>query len=197
VIGSLQGRLAFKQPPRLMLEVHGVGYELEAPMSTFYKLPPIGSELTLLTHLAVREDAHNLYGFASEAERQLFRSLIRVSGVGARIALAVLSGITVEEFLRCVQQEDSATLVRVPGIGKKTAERLIVELRDRIGAPGSAKDGGLIGAEGASPEREAFGALIALGYKGPEVTRMLQAIPTSGLATEEIIRRALKAAAAA
>jgi Holliday junction DNA helicase RuvA len=197
VIGSLQGRLAFKQPPRLMLEVHGVGYELEAPMSTFYKLPPIGSELTLLTHLAVREDAHNLYGFASEAERQLFRSLIRVSGVGARIALAILSGITVEEFLRCVQQEDSATLVRVPGIGKKTAERLIVELRDRIGAPGSAKDGGLIGAEDASPEREAFGALIALGYKGPEVTRMLQAIPTSGLATEEIIRRALKAAAAA
>ena len=197
MIGYLQGRLAFKQPPRLVLEVHGTGYELEAPMSTFYKLPAVGSELKLLTHLAIRDDAHNLYGFATVAERELFRSLIRVSGVGARIALAVLSGITVEEFVRCVQQEDSATLVRVPGIGKKTAERLIVELRDRIGAAGAAREGVLIGAEGASPEREAFGALIALGYKGPEITRMLQAIPTSGLATEEIIRRALKAAAAA
>lgn len=196
MIGSLQGRLCFKQPPRLMLEVQGVGYELEAPMSTFYQLPELGRELRLLTHLSVREDAHNLYGFATEAERQLFRNLIRVSGVGARIALAILSGITVDEFARCVQQEDAATLVRVPGIGKKTAERLIVEMRDRIAAMGTVKDGTLIGADGGTPEREAFGALVALGYKGSEVTKMLQAISSSGLATEEIIRRALKAAAA-
>lgn len=196
MIGCLQGRLSFKQPPRLMLEVHGVGYELEAPMSTFYQLPGIGSELKLLTHLSVREDAHNLYAFATEGERQLFRNLIKVSGVGARIALAILSGITVDEFARCVQQEDAATLVRVPGIGKKTAERLIVEMRDRIAAMGRDKDGVLIGGEPDSPEREAFGALTALGYKAPEVTKMLQSVSVGGLATEEIIRRALKSAAA-
>lgn len=179
-----------------MLDVHGVGYELEAPMSTFYQLPGIGSELRLLTHLSVREDAHNLYGFATEGERQLFRSLIKVSGVGARIALAILSGITVDEFARCVKQEDAATLVRVPGIGKKTAERLIVEMRDRIAAMGRDSDGVLIGGDTGSPEREAFGALIALGYKPPEVTKMLQSVPAGGLATEEIIRQALKSAAA-
>ncbi|CAN5174502.1 Holliday junction branch migration protein RuvA [soil metagenome] len=193
MIGFLQGRLSFKQPPRLMLDVHGVGYELEAPMSTFYQLPDLGHELKLLTHLIVREDAHNLYGFATEAERQLFRNLIKVSGVGARIALAILSGITVDEFSRCVQHDDAAKLVRVPGIGKKTAERLIVEMRDRIAAAGTSRSDATPGAD--TPEREAFGALIALGYKAAEASQMLKSVSADGLSTEEIIRRALKAAA--
>ena len=130
MIGRLHGEIVYKHPPRLMLDVGGVGYEIEAPMSTFYALPETGAKVTLLTHLAVREDAHVLYGFAREAERELFRALLKISGVGAKMALAILSGMTADEFARCVQSADTAALTRLPGIGKKTAERLIVEMRD-------------------------------------------------------------------
>ena len=132
MIGRLTGTLLAKQPPALLLDVAGVGYELEAPMTTFYTLPAVGETVTLHTHLVVREDAHLLFGFASEDERRLFRALIKVSGVGARLALTILSGVSADEFVRCVQDSDTATLVRLPGIGKKTAERLIVEMRDRL-----------------------------------------------------------------
>jgi len=192
VIGFLRGRLAAKHPPQLLIDVGGVGYEVEAPMSTFYGLPAVGETLTLLTHLVVREDAHILFGFATEEERQLFRNLLRISGIGAKMALGILSGITVEGFVRCVRTEDTASLVKVPGIGKKTAERLIIEMRDRLdaaapGSPGRPGAGGLAGAQD-----EAFGALVALGYKPAEATRMLKTVECDGLATEEIIRRALQ-----
>src|ERR1700733_8833255 len=137
MIGSVRGRIASKTPPQLLVDVVGVGYELEAPMSTFFHLPAVGEEVSLLTHLVVREDAHVLYAFATEGERRLFRSLIKVSGVGPKIALALLSGISVEAFSLCVQNQDIAALTRVPGIGRKTAERLVVELRDRLGPPES------------------------------------------------------------
>jgi Holliday junction DNA helicase RuvA len=192
MIGFLRGRLAAKHPPQLLIDVGGVGYEVEAPMSTFYGLPAVGETLTLLTHLVVREDAHILFGFATEEERQLFRNLLRISGIGAKMALGILSGITVEGFVRCVRTEDTASLVKVPGIGKKTAERLIIEMRDRLdaatpGSPGMPGAGGLAGAQD-----EAFGALVALGYKPAEATRMLKTVDCDGLATEEIIRRALQ-----
>src|SRR6202140_4926741 len=135
MIGSLRGRIASKTPPQLTVDAGGLGYELEAPMSTFFHLPPVGEEVRLLTHLVVREDAHILYAFATEGERRLFRSLIRVSGVGPKIALALLSGISVEAFSRCVVNEDVAALIRVPGIGRKTAERLVIEMRDRLRTP--------------------------------------------------------------
>ncbi|MFZ1101230.1 MAG: Holliday junction branch migration protein RuvA, partial [Steroidobacteraceae bacterium] len=135
MIGAVRGRLASKTPPQLTVDVGGLGYELEAPMSTFYRLPAVGEEVRLLTHLVVREDAHVLYGFATEEERRLFRSLIRVSGVGPKIALALLSGISVAAFAECVQKEDIAALTRVPGVGRKTAERLIIEMRDRLAVP--------------------------------------------------------------
>lgn len=197
MIGYLRGRLALKQPPQLVLEVGGVGYEVEAPMSTFYDLPDVGSELTILTHLSVREDSHNLYGFATHGERQLFRGLLKVSGVGARMALGILSGISVDGFIRCVQEEDSASLVKVPGVGKKTAERLIVEMRDRIGEAVLERGGPAPGQEKAgSPSGEAFSALVALGYKSPEVTRMLKSVDVDGKSTEEIIRSVLQQAAA-
>lgn len=196
MIGYLKGRLAHKSPPHLVVEVNGVGYEIEAPMSTFYALPTVGEDLHLFTHLAVRADAHTLYGFATDTERVLFRSLLRISGVGGRMALAILSGISVEGFVRCVQEDDTAALVRVPGVGKKTAERLIVEMRDRIAAghlvstTTAAATAGNANAEGA-----AHSALVALGYRGTEVTRMLKSIETSDMSAEEIIRRALQGAA--
>src|SRR5215475_11163239 len=132
MIGSLRGRIVSKSPPQLTVEVGGLGYELEAPMSTFFQLPAVGADVSLLTHLVVREDAHVLYGFGSEEERRLFRSLIKVSGVGPKIALALLSGISVAAFAQCVQNQDVSTLTRIPGVGRKTAERLIVEMRDRL-----------------------------------------------------------------
>jgi Holliday junction DNA helicase RuvA len=194
LIGHLKGILSAKHPPALVIDVQGVGYEVEAPMSTFYELPGIGEPLTLLTHLVVREDAHVLYGFATEAERSLFRSLVKVSGVGAKMALAILSGISVEGFVLCVQQQDHASLVKVPGIGKKTAERLLVEMRDRIGEGfGSApfrSTGGV--SRAADPRGEAFSALVSLGYKPAEVSQMLKNIPESEDRTEEIIRRVLQ-----
>jgi holliday junction DNA helicase RuvA len=193
MIGSLRGKITGKSPPQLTVEVAGVGYELEAPMSTFFTLPGVGTEVRLLTHLVVREDAHTLFGFASEEERRLFRSLIRVSGVGPKIALALLSGISVEGFARCVHERDIAALTRVPGIGRKTAERLVVELRDRIGAA-NGSGGELPGASPASAEAEAFGALVALGYRPAEATRLLKVAGPGTHSTEELLRRALQGA---
>jgi Holliday junction DNA helicase RuvA len=195
MIGHLRGRLLRKAPPALIVDVNGVGYELEAPMSTFYRLPEIGSEVELATHLLVREDAHLLYGFATEDERRLFRDLLRVTGIGPKIGLALLSGIDVDTFMRCVEAQDVDALTRIPGIGRKTAERLLVEMRDRIRAlgqmPASApKPGDIAGARA-----EAYAALVALGYRPAEVNRLLQGVDPEGAGTEELIRRALQAAA--
>jgi holliday junction DNA helicase RuvA len=192
MIGSVRGRIVSKTPPQLLVEAAGLGYEIEAPMSTFFHLPAVGEEVRLLTHLVVREDAHVLYGFGTEDERRLFRSLIRVSGVGPKIALALLSGISVEAFALCVQSQDVAALIKVPGIGRKTAERLVVEMRDRLEAGGGAASSVPVGA---SPEAEAFGALVALGYKPVEATRLLKGVGPGTHSTEELIRRALKGAA--
>ena len=194
MIGSLAGMLVQKSPPALLLEVGGVGYELEAPMSTFYSLPPVGQPVRLLTHLVVREDAHVLYGFATADERQLFRSLLKVSGVGPRIALAILSGSSAEAFAACVQAGDAATLTKIPGIGRKIAERLIVEMRDRLAALSAAGHAAIV----ASPvgvAAEAFSALVALGYKPAEATRLLRNAGPPGGTTEELIRGALQGAA--
>lgn len=194
MIGRLRGLLAEKHPPRLLLDVHGVGYEIEAPMSTFYHLPGIGEEVTLHTHLVVREDAHTLFGFYSQRERALFRSLIKVNGVGPRMAVTILSGIDADQFALCVNNNDTAALTRLPGIGKKTAERLVVEMRDRVNgwegpdmAPASTGDGN------ADPVQDAVSGLVALGYKAPEASRMVRAVATGDLASDEIIRRALQA----
>ena len=201
MIGRLRGEIVHRQPPFLMLEVNGVGYELEAPMSTFYNLPTGSEQVILFTHLAVRDDAHVLYGFSSESERTLFRTLLRVSGVGAKMALAILSGMSAADFARCVQTEDIAALVRLPGIGRKTAERLIVEMRDRLdrldGIADVTRPTLAKGAASAdNPVSDAVGALIALGYKPVEASRMVRAVDSEGLNSEEIIRGALKAVAA-
>lgn len=200
MIGRLRGDIVYRRPPFLMLEVQGVGYELEAPMSTFYALPEQGKPVVLFTHLAVRDDAHVLYGFSSEAERALFRSLLKVSGVGAKMALAILSGMNAAEFSGCVQREDVAALTRLPGIGKKTAERLIVEMRDRLDKLDPvATDGTAAPVAGRpidTPESDAVGALIALGYKPSEASRMVRAVESKEMASEQIIRAALKAVAA-
>jgi Holliday junction DNA helicase RuvA len=197
MIGFLKGRLAIKQPPALMVDVNGVGYELEAPMSTFYGLPAAGELVALYTHLVVREDAHILFGFGTESERRLFRGLLKVSGVGPKIALGILSGASVEDFLRIVEAEDVAMLTRIPGIGRKTAERVIIEMRDsvqKLAAP-APREGSALGVAATTPQSEAFAALVALGYKAAEVTRLLKAADEPGLSTTEIIRRALKSAA--
>ena len=194
MIGSIRGRIASKTPPQLMVEVAGVGYEIEAPMSTFFLLPSVGEEVFLLTHLVVREDAHILYGFGTHDERRLFRSLIKVSGVGPKIALALLSGINVEAFALCVQNQDIAALTKVPGIGRKTAARLVVEMKDRLGPASEVTVSAVASAPGANPEAEAFGALVALGYKPAEATRLLKAAGPGTHSTEELIRRALQGA---
>jgi len=193
MIGSLRGRITSKTPPQLTVEVGGVGYEVEAPMSTFFQLPSLGEEVRLLTHLVVREDAHVLYGFASGEERRLFRALIKVSGVGPKIALALLSGISVAAFAECVQREDIAALTRIPGVGRKTAERLIVEMRDRLSGPPPGSGAAAIAA-GTSAESEAYGALVALGYRPAEAARLLKAAGPGTHSTEELIRRALQGA---
>lgn len=199
MIGRLKGTLLHKQAPSLLLDVNGVGYELEAPMTTFYDLPAVGSEVVLHTHFVVREDAQLLYGFARDDERRLFRALIKISGVGPKLALAILSGMSAEEFAGCVQSGDSAALTRLPGVGKKTAERLLVEMRDRVkewqGITPPAAAGIAPGKSLPDATREAVSALIALGYKPPEASRMVNAVAGEGLASEEIIRAALRAAA--
>ena len=192
MIGSLAGVLALKAPPALVLEVGGVGYELEAPMSTFYSLPPLGQSVKLLTHLVVREDAHVLYGFGSAEERALFRNLLKVSGVGPRIALAILSGSTAEAFATSVRAGDAATLTRIPGVGRKIAERLIVEMRDRLAAAEAGSHAAAVSAP-VGMAAEAYGALIALGYKPNEATRLLK--NAIGASTEDLIRSALQSAA--
>ena len=193
MIGSLAGTLAQKLPPALVVEVGGIGYELEAPMSTFYGLPPVGQPVKLLTHLVVREDAHVLYGFGTAAERQLFRSLLKVSGVGPRIALAILSGSTAEAFAASVHAGDAATLTRIPGVGRKIAERLIVEMRDRLAAA-TADSQAVATAAPVGMAAEAYSALIALGYKPHEASRLLKNAG-GGSSTEELIRSALQSAA--
>lgn len=201
MIGFLRGRLTAKQPPQLLVDVGGVGYELEAPMSTFYGLPATGAEVSLFTHLVVREDAHILFAFATERERRLFRELLKVSNVGPKLALALLSGMNVESFLACIEAQDVDTLVRIPGVGRKTAERLVVEMRDRIKTFGAiaglpSGSGGSGGETTSGPQSEAFSALVSLGYKPPEVVRLLKSVDPSVQTTEEIIRKALQAAAA-
>jgi holliday junction DNA helicase RuvA len=197
MIGFLKGRLAVKQPPMLMVDVNGVGYEMEAPMSTFYGLPATGEPVALFTHLVVREDAHILYAFGTDGERRLFRGLLKISGVGPKIALGILSGASVEDFLRIVEAEDIAMLTRIPGIGRKTAERVIIEMRDSVKKLSMPAAGAAGAATLATPQSEAFSALIALGYKPPEVVRLLKSVDEPDLATTEIIRRALKSAAKA
>jgi holliday junction DNA helicase RuvA len=194
MIGSLHGKLTSKQAPQIVIECQGVGYEVETPMSTFLDLPSIGDDLFLFTHLLVREDAQTLYGFGTADERSLFRTLLRISGVGAKMGLAILSTMSVGDFQRCVEYEDAATLVKIPGVGKKTAERLIIEMRDKIDKthlpPGAQK----VAVE-SSPRSEAVDALIALGYKAGEVNKLIGSMDVDGQTAEDIIRQALRQAA--
>jgi Holliday junction DNA helicase RuvA len=196
MIGRLRGIIIEKQPPELVLDVHGVGYELSAPMSTFFNLPALNEEVMLFTHMVVREDAQLLYAFATERERLLFRSLLKVNGVGAKLALTILSGSDVDTFARSVQEGDTASLTRLPGVGKKTAERLIVEMRDRLKEVSSAMGIDTIVSEmpmtTAGAKSEAVEALVALGYKPNEADKMLRSFDSEGMTTEQIIRQALQ-----
>ena len=193
MIGRLKGVLIHKQPPWLVVDVHGVGYELEAPMSTFYDLPDVGREVFLFTHYAQKEDSVSLYGFLRETERRLFRDVQKVSGIGAKIALAVLSGVSVDEFARLVQASDVTALTRIPGIGKKTAERMVVELRDRAA---DLAGGAVVGGSGLpnDPLSEAITALQALGYKPADAERMARKAAADGDDAPTIIRKALQSA---
>ena len=198
MIGRLRGTLAEKQPPHLLLDVNGIGYELEVPMTTLYRLPAVGEPLTLHTHQVVREDAHLLYGFFEKRERELFRELIRLNGVGPKLALALMSGLEVDELVRCVQAQDTAALVKVPGVGKKTAERLLVELKDRFKAWESIPSIAPLVVEPqlaqavSSAENDAVSALISLGYKPQEASRAVAAVKEEGMSSEDLIRRALR-----
>lgn len=199
MIGFLRGRLIAKHPPALVLDVGGVGYEIEAPMSTFYGMAAVGADIHLFTHLVVREDAHILFGFATERERRLFRELLKVSNVGPKLALSLLSGMSVDAFLLCIEAQDADSLVRIPGVGRKTAERLLIEMKDRIknlGAVPGVTSGAAVLESPSGAHAEAYSALTALGYKPIEVTRLLKMVDPSIMTTEEVIRRALQAAAA-
>ncbi|VAW73616.1 Holliday junction ATP-dependent DNA helicase RuvA [hydrothermal vent metagenome] len=200
MIGRIRGVILEKSAPQLLVEVQGLGYEVDAPMSTFFHLPDIGQEVILHTHLNVREDAHTLYGFHSRAERTLFRCLIKVSGIGAKLALTILSGATVEEFSSQVQHQDINALTRIPGIGKKTAERLLIEMRDKIDQVSlEANTQGHAGGDilgGSDSVQDAISALVALGYKPPEASKLVQTVDErADLSSEELIRKALKSAA--
>lgn len=193
MIGRLRGTLVEKRPPWLLVDVHGVGYELEVPLSLFPDLPATGEPVVLITHLQIKEDGHNLYGFLRKTERDLFRSLLKISGIGGRMALAILSGATPEQFARQVQEGDVAALTRVPGIGKKTAERLVIELRDKLDSPAHGLPAlATAGGAALSEEGEAQAALQALGYKPQEAALMIKKVAAPGLSTEELIRRALR-----
>lgn len=197
MIGRIKGQLLGKQPPELLVDVHGVGYEMEAPMSTFYQLPAIGEEVVLHTHMVVREDAQLLYAFYSTGERKLFRDLIRINGVGPKLGLTILSGISAQDFARAVQDGDAVALTGLPGVGKKTAERLIVELRDKLSDIAPLSDDSAAAASGYSghqhsPVSDAVSALTALGYRAQEASRMVRAVDAAGLETEAIIRAALQ-----
>ena len=202
MIGRLRGTLAEKQPPHLILDVNGLGYELEVPMTTLYRLPSVGEPLTLHTHLVVREDAQLLYGFVGKRERDFFRELIRLNGVGPKLALALMSSLEVDELIRCVQSQDTSALTKVPGVGKKTAERLLVELKDRFKAwetvpamfalvPNQPNQPDAL-TPTVSAENDAVTALISLGYKPQEASKAISSIKEKGLSTEDMIRRALK-----
>lgn len=193
MIGSLRGKLSFKQAPAIIIECNGVGYDVETPMSTFFELPAVGAEVFLYTHLLVREDAQILYGFATDEERLLFRTLLKVRGVGARIGLAVLSAMSVADFNRCIEYEDTAALSKIPGIGKKTAERLIIEMRDRVNKIISMDVVKTSATRG--PKTEAVDALVALGYKPAEVNKLIAKLDVDGQSAENIIRLALQQAA--
>jgi Holliday junction DNA helicase RuvA len=187
MIGRIHGRLLEKHPPQIVVDVNGIGYEVDVPMSTFYNLPATGAEVSLYTHLVVREDAHQLYGFATEAERHAFRQLLKISGIGSRTALSVLSGMSVSDLREAVVSQDSGRLTKVPGIGKKTAERLLLELRDKLdavlAAPAAAKGDGQSG--------DVANALLVLGYNDKEAAWAVRQLPV-GLAVADGIRQALK-----
>ena len=189
MIGFLRGVLLKKQPPLLILDVDGVGYEIEAPMTTFYTLPDVGNKIEIFTHLVVRDDAHLLFGFATENERLLFRNLIKVNGVGAKMALTILSGIEADEFSECIHNNDADRLKKLPGVGKKTAERLIIEMRDRLDNLPKSKTSRK---NDADPADEAVSALISLGYKPSEASQYVLAVENKGMNSEELIREALK-----
>ncbi len=198
MIGQIRGIILEKQPPQLTVDVHGIGYEIDAPMSTFYQLPEVGQEVNLFTHFVVREDAHHLYGFYTRDERLLFRTLLKVNGVGPRLALTILSSTTPEEFVRCVLNNDTASLVRLPGIGKKTAERLVIEMRDKLSdwyqaAP--VEGATLIKQDNQGRHQilqDAISALITLGYKQQEANRIVTKIDDGAANSEELIRRSLR-----
>ena len=192
MIGSLRGKLTSRQPAAIIIECAGVGYEVATPMSTFLELPPVGAEVFLYMHLLVREDAQTLYGFATEEEKQLFRTLLKISGVGAKMGLAILSAMTVRDFERCVQADDAAMLVRIPGVGKKTAERLIIEMRDKIDKAPLQAVAARAGGDEVDPRSLAVDALVSLGYKLTEVKRLLAQIDLKEKSAEDIIRLALR-----
>jgi Holliday junction DNA helicase RuvA len=200
MIGRIRGTLVHKQPPDILVEVGGVGYEIQVPMTTLFQLPPLGEEVSLVTHFVVREDAQLLYGFIDQRDRRLFRQLIKVSGVGPKLALTILSGMDSGSFARCVQRDDISSLVALPGVGKKTAERLLVEMRDRLKdwfGPAGSVESLAPGAEALAPATnrvaDAEGALIALGYKPQEASRMVLAVNDDSVtSSEDLIRRALK-----
>jgi len=198
MIGRLRGTLLEKQPPWMVVEVAGVGYELEASMTTLVAMPGTGEPVSLYTHLTIREDAHLLYGFAREQERALFRALIKVNGIGPKLALGILSGMDEEAFVRCVMDDDVKALTRLPGVGKKTAERLIIEMRDRFPhweQPGERVIGthavaGSVSSGATDPVADAEAALVSLGYKPAEAARMLAGLEGEG-STEAMIKAAL------
>lgn len=203
MIGRIRGQLVLKQPPDILVEVGGVGYEIQVPMTTLFQLPQLGAEVSLVTHFVVREDAQLLYGFIDERDRSLFRQLIKVSGVGPKLALTILSGMDSRSFARCVQRDDISSLVALPGVGKKTAERLLVEMRDKLKdwlGTADVDDGLQPGGIGQAPVTnfvaDAEGALIALGYKPQEASRVVAAVNDDSIeGSEELIRRALKSMA--
>ncbi len=200
MIGRIRGTLVYKQPPDILVEAGGVGYEVQVPMTTLFQLPELGQELTLVTHFVVREDAQLLYGFIQERDRQLFRQLIKVNGVGPKLALTILSGMDSTSFARCVQRDDITSLVALPGVGKKTAERLLIEMRDKLkdwlgqlddSAQGSSADTTIEPVIDMVADAE--GALIALGYKPAEASKRVAAVNDDSVSdSEELIRRALK-----
>jgi Holliday junction DNA helicase RuvA len=199
MIGQLRGTLLEKQAPQLLLEVNGIGYEVDAPMSTFYQLPDVGVAVTLFTHLVVREDAHLLYGFYTRDERTLFRTLLKVNGVGPRMALTILSSVSPEGFVNAVLNNDTDSLVRLPGIGKKTAERLVIEMRDKLDAwhqtPVQMGEGAVVAKPNQARHhilQDAIAALVSLGYKAPEASRMVTKIDDGNTTSEGLIRRALQ-----
>ncbi len=202
MIGRLKGTLLEKQPPEILLDVQGVGYELLLPMTSFYNLPEIGQEATLFTHLVVREDAHLLFGFAQKTDRTLFRELIKTNGVGPKLALAILSAMSVEDFAYAIEREELSKLVKIPGVGKKTAERLLVELKGKFKGikqtdffiESSHIKTSSMTAQNETPLDEAVSALIALGYKPAEAEKMVTKVAKPDLNSEKLIREALKAA---